>query len=117
MRKCRQYDDLIKEMPLENGGRDLAPAIIEAAGIIEAKPVRKAINHWTGLNTPIPQATAYLGLAVLLLAYGLVYPDPHPMISERMGLNTVAMCGHVEDGFKSAMGGLSLPSGIDFKEW
>lgn len=100
----KKYREQIRELPLENGGQDLARSIIEASGVQEAGTVRKNLKSRTSLTWQIPQTIACLGLAALIMIFGLVYRDPESNVSERMGLNATAMWLQAADGGRSLLG-------------
>jgi len=100
----KKYREQIRELPLENGGRDLARSIIEASGVLETRPVSKTLNSRTSWTGQMPQTIACLGLAVLIMVFGLVCRAPEAKVSEQMGLNATAMWVQAADGCRSLLG-------------
>lgn len=103
MRKVIKYEDVIKVMPLEHGGRDLTSRIILASGISDRKSGPKRAGIHPGLPQQIPQVITCLGLVLVLLVCGCKWPYPQSPVSERMGINTAVIWAQVADGFRSTL--------------
>ena len=104
MKRGSKYEELIKELPWEDGGRYMAPSIVAAAGIPVNKSVPEPDKIHQAFNWQVLQALTCLGLLLLISVYGFGWPNPRPLASERMGTNAISMWTQAADGFTATLG-------------
>jgi len=85
MKRGSKYEEMIKELPWEDGGRDMAPSIVAAAGIPVNKSVPEPDEIHQAFNWQVLQALTCLGLLLLISVYGFGWPNPRPLAQRSNG--------------------------------
>lgn len=96
MKNNGRYEVMIRELPWENGGRDMAPQIIAAAGI--RKKQERSTHRARDWCRQFSPAIISLTLAMLLLAYG--WDSSQNLKGQPIGSNTLALWTQTAEGFR-----------------
>ncbi|MGE5391224.1 MAG: hypothetical protein ACM3PE_09205 [Deltaproteobacteria bacterium] len=103
MNRGSRYEAIIKALPWENGGRDMAPQIIATAVIRENRELLGTARP-SFCHLRVSPVIIGLALTVLLLAYGGGGSTPQQLRDERIGSNTLALWTQTAHGFRVTLG-------------
>lgn len=102
MKKGSKYQEFIRALPLESGADNLAQRLIIESGILDQSAANQ-VKTYTALPQRVPPIIACLALVLALFTYTSGWFNPQPLVSERLGINAVALWDQAADGFRSTL--------------